>query len=66
MLKLINYSNRQDKPYIIAGVVDENFTLMGFTVADKNLERYTEKNFRTADRAMKWADENYKGLAYED
>ena len=62
MLKLIEYSNRQDKPYIIAGIVDENFILMGFTVADKNLERYTEKNFRIAERAMKWADENYKGL----
>ena len=62
MLKLIEYSNRQDKPYIIAGIVDEDFILMGFTVADKNMQRATEKNFRTADRAMKWADENYKGL----
>jgi len=61
MLKLIKYSNRQDKPYIIAGIVDEDFILMGFTVADKNLERYTEKNFRTAERAMKWADEILRG-----
>jgi len=62
MLKLIEYSNRKDTGYIIAGIVDEDFILMGFTVADRNLERATQKNFRTAERAMKWADNNYKGL----
>jgi len=62
MLRLINYSNRQDKPYIIAGIVDEDFILIGFTVADNNLERYTGKNFRTAGKAIEWADENYKVL----
>ncbi len=63
MLKLIKYSKNQDKGYIIAGIVDENFILMGFTVADKNLERYTDKNFRNAGKAIEWADENYKELA---
>ena len=62
MLKLIEYSNRKDTGYIIAGIVDEDFILMGFTVADRNLERATQKNFRTAERAMKLADNNYKGL----
>jgi len=62
MLKLIEYSNQKDTNYIIAGIVDENFILMGFTVADRNLQRATDKNFRTAERAMKWADSNYKAL----
>lgn len=59
-MKLIEYSNRKDTEYIIAGIVDEDFILMGFTVADRNLERATQKNFRTAERAMKWAENNYK------
>ena len=62
MFKLIEYSSRKDKPYTIAGIVDENFILIGFTVADRNLQRATDKNFRTAERAMKWADSNYKAL----
>ena len=61
MQKLIKYPYGQDKPYFIAGVTEGN-TLLSFTVADKNLERYTEKNFRTASDAIGWADENYKGL----
>ena len=61
MQKLIKYPYGQDKPYFIAGVTEGN-TLLSFTVADKNLERYTEKNFRNAGKAIEWADENYKGL----
>ena len=62
MLKLIKYSKNQDKGYIIAGIAEDN-THLGFTVADKNLERYTDKNFRNAGKAIEWADENYKELA---
>ena len=62
MVKLIEYSHRKDKDYIIACIVDENGRVLGFTVADKNLERATDKNFKTAERAMKWAELNYRGL----
>ena len=62
MYKLVEYSNRQDKPFIIVGIVNEQEITVGFTVADKNMQRATDKNFVTAERAMKWADDNYKGL----
>jgi len=62
MYKLVEYSNRQDKPFIIVGIVNEQEITVGFTVADKNMHRATDKNFVTAERAMKWADDNYKGL----
>jgi len=62
MYKFVEYSNRQDKPFIIVGIINEQEITVGFTVADKNMQRATDKNFVTAERAMKWADENYKGL----
>jgi len=62
MYKFVEYSNRQDKPFMIVGIVTEQEITVGFTVADKNMQRATDKNFKTAERAMKWADENYKAL----
>ena len=62
MYKFVEYSNRKDKPYAVVAIVTEQEIAVGFTVADKNLQRATDKNFRTAERAMKWADENYRGL----
>jgi len=62
MYKFVEYSNRQDKPFMIVGIVTEQEIAVGFTVADKNMQRATDKNFRTAEIAMKWADENYKAL----
>ena len=62
MYKFIEYSNRQDKLFMIVGIVTEQDIVVGFTVADKNMQRATAKNFRTACKAIEWADENYKGL----
>jgi len=62
MYKFVEYSNRQDKPFVIVGIVTEQEITAGFTVADKNMQRATDKNFRTAGNAIEWADENYKGL----
>lgn len=47
--------------FIISGIVDDG-VLLGFTVCDKNNERYTNKNFRVASKAIEWANKNFKEL----
>jgi hypothetical protein len=60
-MTLLNEYTKRDN-CIIAAIVDEDEKLVAFTVTDNQLERVTTNNFNTAADAIKWADENYKGL----
>jgi len=60
MQTLKQYQKREN--HIIAGVVDDEGKLLGFTIADNNLERVTDKLFETANFASKWSDDNFKTL----
>jgi len=55
-MKLITYSNRADMDYIIACIINIDKRALGFTICDKEMQRRTQKNFRTAERAMKFAE----------
>jgi len=47
--------------FIIGQIIDDGKSV-GFTVCDKNNERYTNKNFKVASSAIEWANKNFKEL----
>jgi predicted RNA-binding protein with PUA domain len=51
---------------IIVALVDENEKIVGFTVCDKNNERYTNRLFTTASEAMEWCDNQHKAICDEN
>jgi len=42
--------------YIIVCIINTDKRALGFTICDKEMQRRTQKNFRTAERAMKFAE----------
>ena len=60
MTELIEYLKLDN--CIIVGIADEDKKLLGFTIADNNMQRACESKFESAYLAMAWADDNFKEL----
>lgn len=53
---------RKTDEFTVTYIVDEQNKCLGFTVADRNLERVTDKMFKTTSKAFLWAQCNFQGL----
>ena len=52
---------REAEKFIIADIVIDG-KVVGWTIADRQLQRVTKETFKTAYTAFEWAENNFKCL----